>query len=317
MLPKEILNKIENFEQSRNDVIASAHNINYKYHNESGQNKVLVSTQLESLAYSVYRMPATYEVCLNVFKQLYNIVGNTHFLSLLDVGSGTGSATLACSQVFAFDKIVCFERETSMINCAKNLISEYVDNVQWQQGSLGTYNFNNKYDMVVSSYVLNEMDDNTRIKIVDQLWQCTNNILVIIEPGTQEGFRQIQSIRNYLIDKNANIVTPCTHNQQCKMSDNGLCQFSCRVPRTKLLKQIKNADVPYEDEKFCYIVFSKQKYQLPQYRVIKHPFYRPKVVEMTVCGKDELKNLVITKNQKELYKIARDCKVGDYINIDK
>lgn len=319
MLPKEVLNKIENLSQNHKEIINSARIITHKYRNESGCNKILVSTMQDSQAYSAYRMPATYEACNNVFSKISQVLPENHYNSLLDVGTGTGSSVLACIQYFLFNKITCLERENSMITCAKYLLNDVIknQNIQWKQEDILKYNNDTCYDMITSSYVLNELDDKNRLIVINKLWNITNKILVVIEPGTPEGFRQITQIRNELINKGANLIAPCTHTKQCKLTENDWCHFSCRVPRTKLLKQIKNAEVPYEDEKFCYMVFSKDKYNLPDYRILKHPYYRPKVVELQVCSKNTIKKMIITKNQKEIYPIARHFKIGDSFNAEK
>ena len=315
MLPENVLEKIEKFCVNKKSIINSAREINYKYRNESGKNKILVKNDLDSQAYSVYRMPATYEVCCNVFEQISKILPEVKFDTLLDIGSGTGASTLACVENFAFDKVVCYEREPSMINCAKTLLNEYVEecNINWEQKDILKSSFDDKFDMVISSYVLNEFDDDNRLFAVDKLWNIAKNIFVVIEPGTPEGFRQIKQIKEALLKKGAYVIAPCVHSGECVLPENDWCHFSCRVPRTKIMKQIKNAEVPYEDEKFCYIAFSRIQYKTTGSRILKHPYYRPKVVEMEVCCETGVKKIVITKNNKEKYREARDAKIGDLI----
>lgn len=316
MLPNDILEKIEKLCVNKKPIINSAREINYKYRNESGKNKILVKSDLDSQAYSVYRMPATYEVCCNVFRQLSKILHEINFDTLLDVGSGTGASTLACVENFSFKKAECYEREASMINCAKTLLSDYIDefNISWEQKDILKSTYSEKFDMIISSYVLNEFDDASRLITVKKLWDITNNIFVVIEPGTPEGFRQIKQIRDALLKEGAYIIAPCTQSGgECLLPENDWCHFSCRVPRTKIMKQIKNAEVPYEDEKFCYMAFSKNLFQISGLRVLKHPYYRPKVVEMEVCSEAGVKKIVITKNNKERYREARNAKIGDII----
>lgn len=315
MLPNNVLEKIGKLNLDNKSIINSARDINYKYRNESGKNKVLVSSDLDSQAYSVYRMPSTYEACYNVFNQISKIIPDTNFDTLLDVGSGTGASTLACIQNFSFNKVMCYERELSMINCAKTLLSDYVKefNINWEQKDLLKSDLKDNFDMIISSYVLNEFDDANRLATVKKLWNLTKKIFIVIEPGTTEGYRQIKQIRETLIKEGAYIVAPCTHSNECPLSKDDWCNFSCRVPRTKLMKQIKNAEVPYEDEKYCYMAFSKQQYEITGDRIIRHPYYRPKVVEMEICNKDGIKKIVITKKDKEYYREARNAQIGDII----
>jgi ribosomal protein RSM22 (predicted rRNA methylase) len=42
----------------------------------------------------------------------------------------------------------------------------------------------NKYDIVIGSYVLNEIvNEKEREKIIKNLWKSTNGVLIFIEPG--------------------------------------------------------------------------------------------------------------------------------------
>ena len=74
--------------------------------------------------------------------------------------------------------------------------------------------------------------------------------------------------------------------------------------------QTKNGVVPYEDEKFTYLAFSKDIHTILGDRVLKHPQYRPKVVMLNVCTKDGIKDYTITKSNNN-YKKARDASQGD------
>lgn len=109
-----------------------------------------------------------------------------------------------------------------------------------------------KADLVIASYVLNEIEEKTREQILEKLWQATNKILLIIEPGTPEGYKEINSIRKYFIGNKVNIVAPCQHNGECKIGHDDWCAFSCRVARSKIHKILKDGEIPYEDENFIY-----------------------------------------------------------------
>ena len=90
-----------------------------------------------------------------------------------------------------------------------------IDNVQWIKKNIITDNIEEKADLVISSYVLNEIKSENRNQILEKLWNSTGKLLLIIEPGTQEGYNQIKEIRDYFIKKGANIVAPCAHEKEC------------------------------------------------------------------------------------------------------
>ena len=135
-------------------------------------------------------------------------------------------------------------------------------------------------------------------------------LLVTIDTGTPEGFSLIREIRDYLISIGAHVIAPCTHMGVCL---NTWCHFSTRVSRSKLHKDLKGGDAPYEDEKYCYIAFSKSVITPCKNRILRHPQINPGFVELEVCSKDGFKKIKYSKKDKELFKKARKSDAGDQI----
>ena len=55
---------------------------------------------------------------------------------------------------------------------------------KWLQRDLVKDNIEEKAELVIASYVLNEMKKDERMKVLEKLWNSTEKILLIIEPGT-------------------------------------------------------------------------------------------------------------------------------------
>jgi len=143
------------------------------------------------------------------------------------------------------------------------------------------------------------------------MWEATNNLFVIIEPGTPSNFKQMKEIREYLLQKGANLIAPCPHAKACPVENNNWCHFTCRISRIKIHKNLKDAESPFEDEKFTYFVFSKNEKTMAKSRVLRHPIYRPKVVSLELCNNNgKIERLEISKSN-ENYKLARKIKCGD------
>ena len=167
--------------------------------------------------------------------------------------------------------------------------------------------------MVISSYVLNEIKAESRNQILEKLWNSTGKLLLIIEPGTPEGYNQIKEIRDYFIKKGANIVAPCAHEKECKISKNDWCAFSCRVARTKVHKLLKEGEVPYEDEKFAYITISRIKTKKAD-RILRHPKIENGRITLKLCTTEgDIEEKTITKKEKEKFKIAKKLSNGDIL----
>jgi len=301
-----------------------AESISLRYRTESGQGKRLLTEELEALSYSVVRMPATfgavYTALKNTLETYTYVIDGTGIESLLDVGAGTGAGTWAASRFLDFEKVTCLEREKVMLDLGKSLMQDSDDEemkkVIWKKFDLLTDEIEEKADLVICSYVLNELSDTDRIKALNKLWKATNKFLLIIEPGTPIAFNQLKEIRTKLIETGASVIAPCTNSCKCCMPENDWCHSTCRVSRSKIHKMLKNGDVPYEDEKFSYIAVCKEEFKINGIvRVLRHPIIEPGKITLEVCADDGIKQLVVTKKDKDLFKKARKIKCGDMLQL--
>ena len=315
----EIEKRLEN--QDTKILQQNAEEISLKYRTESGSGKRLVTQSMQVLSYAAVRMPATYGAVHTVIEKLIEILPDFKPTSLLDVGSGTGAGTWAISRFFDLKDVICLEREREMRELGSSLMKisedETLKNANWAEFDLTKHEISTKADIVIASYVLNEMDKTEYLKAVQKLWDATNKILIIVEPGTPVGFNEIRTIREELISKGAHIVAPCTHSHNCPIMDDDWCHTTCRVARTKIHKNLKSGNVPYEDEKFSYIVACKQNYAVPNIklgRVLRHPKIEAGKITLDVCTKQgNIHSVIVTKKDKELFKIVRKAKCGDLI----
>ena len=188
-----------------------------------------------------------------------------------------------------------------MMNLGKKLMNGGIENVQWIKKNIITENIEQKADLVISSYVLNEVKREEKNKILEKLWNATEKLLLIIEPGTPEGYSQIREMREYLLEIGANIVAPCAHEEKCKIEENDWCAFSCRVARTKVHKLLKEGDAPYEDEKFSYIAVSKIKTE-KKARILRHPKIENGAIMPKENSKKSIQNTRFEKEARALKK---------------
>lgn len=296
-------------------LVQDAQSISEKYRTKSGQGKRLITTSNEAVAYSVVRMPATYGAVHSALKNTLDKI-NCEIKTLTDVGAGTGAATLACDSLLDLNNIICLERESAMLSLGQMIMcngSEALSKAKWLQFDIIKDAICEKTDMVVSSYMLNELDDNSRIKAIDKLWNASNKLLLIVEPGTPVGFSHLKKAREYLLTKGGHVVAPCTHEDKCKLEEDDWCHFTCRIQRSKLHKKLKDGDSPYEDEKFAYLAVTHEKYDNAQTRVLRHPIVEKGRVSLVLCTNKNIEKLVISKKDGELYKKARKVQCGEEI----
>lgn len=188
-LPIELRNELEDRINSNKvkELIQNTKNLSEKYRNESGNSKRLLTTSKEATAYSLFRMPATYGAVYRALEHTFNLIED-EIHTMLDVGAGTGAASWAASELLGINNIICLEREKAMLELGSNLVKcsslEGLKKSKWLQRDLVKDNIEEKAELVIASYVLNEMKKDERMKVLKKLWNSTEKVLVIIEPGT-------------------------------------------------------------------------------------------------------------------------------------
>lgn len=284
----------------------------YMYQERTGD--TLLNTEIEALAYSIMRMPATYGAVYSALKHtLERIEGNIQ--SVLDIGAGTGAATWAISELLETKNMRCFEREQVMLELGKAFMSQNpkLKDVSWDYMDIVEDNLDAKADLVVTSYMLNEIKPENRKSVIGKIIKSSNHIVLMIEPGTPEGFKNIKEVQKIAIENGLHIIAPCTFRGICPLPDDDWCHSIVRMERTKVHKVLKNADLPYEDEKFSYIAISKENYNNTGIRILRHPMIEKGKVTLKVCHNGKIEEMVVTKKDKELFKMVKKKKCGDLI----
>ena len=315
-LPNELRNLIESELEKSNikDLQKNAENISFKYREKSGKGDRLVTEEIEALSYSAVRMPATYSAIYTALKKTLEIY-NPEIETVLDVGAGTGAGSWAVNSLLDVKQIVCLEREEAMRHLGESFMKKseniILKNAKWEKFDLLNSDINYEADLVICSYVLNELNESDRMLALDKLWKSTKKILLIIEPGTPVGFNEIKVIRKSLMECGGSIIAPCPNIENCPIEENDWCHATCRVSRTKIHKLLKNGDVPYEDEKFSYIAVSKDKFEKEDFaRVLRHPKIESGKITVQICSRNGISEKIVTKKDKDLFKIARKASCG-------
>jgi len=264
-----------------------------------------IRTADEALAYAAVRMPATFAASLAAFGQVRHALPGWRPRSLLDVGAGPGTASWAALEVWpSIERITLVEREGAMIDLGKAL---GLPHATWVQADLAASWQAEPHDLVVASYVLNE--------VAVSLWHLAN-VLVLIEPGTPAGFERIRLARSQLIAGGAAVAAPCPHGDACPMTGSNWCHFAARVQRTSLHRQAKGAQLGHEDEKFSFVAVTRGMDAAPMGRVLRHPQVRKGHVILEVCTPEGLRRLTVTKSEGDRFRTARALHWGSPFQPD-
>ena len=299
--------KLDNYSLSILKVRVNSIINRYKY--DSGSSTPIIKDQLDAYIYAVYRFPATYKVCSDIFSN-YSL---SEVSTVIDVGAGSGAASLALSYYYPHARYYLLESNIYMKNVGLDLLSSF-NNMSYIDYDINKSNLDIKGNMVLASYVYNELDKLGRINLINKMINMSNHYLLFIEPGTPIGYKNILEIKDYLSSYRYSILGPCPNIYNCplKSIESRWCHYSSRVSRSKLVKDLKEGDVPYEDEKYIYLLIDISTSEIePTSRIISNPKINKGYVELVLCTSNGLKNIKVTKKDKELYKIAKKKIVGD------
>jgi ribosomal protein RSM22 (predicted rRNA methylase) len=146
---------------------------------------------------------------------------------------------------------------------------------------------------------------------IDAWWAATTGELVIIDTGTPAGFARILAARRHLVDAGARLVAPCPSDGQCPMADSDWCHFAVRLARSGPHRALKGAELPFEDEKYSYVVAGRAPVTRAAGRVVRHPQTRSGHIRLQVCHDDQITEQVVGKSSGDLYRWARKAAWGD------
>ncbi|MFI0943727.1 small ribosomal subunit Rsm22 family protein [Streptomyces sp. NPDC021020] len=269
-------------------------------------------------AYAAYRMPATYaavRTALDAFRlQSADWAPRTH----LDLGGGTGAATWAVADAWpdAGHTTTVLDWSQPALDLGADLASAArtpaVRTAAWQRRPLGAASGLPAADLVTVSYVLGELTPADRASLVDAALTAAQGAVVVVEPGTPEGYARVLAARDRLVAAGLHVLAPCPHDGPCPVTGTDWCHFAARVQRTALHRQVKGATLPYEDEKFSYVAAARFPARPAGARVVRHPQIRKGLVMLDLCVTPPgLEKETVSKRHGALYRAARDTEWGD------
>ena len=290
-----------------NELRAVAQALGKRYLAGNAEGARIVTDDSLAAAYAAARMPATYGA-VRVVRAGYDGV----FESMLDAGAGTGAAYFAAREALGVSRATLVEREESMLKLARKFCAAGKLEAEFVSADLASFTPDRKYDLVIASYVFNEMSERGRNAALDKLLSATAKVLLIVEPGTPAHHELQRRIREYLASKGAKLFSPCPEGAVCGLGEGDWCHFSVRVPRGKLHKFLKGGEAPYEDEKFTYSAFcAGEGGRAARARVLRRPQISDGRAELKLCTAEGIKEVAFRKKDGAVYKAARKASAGD------
>jgi ribosomal protein RSM22 (predicted rRNA methylase) len=298
---------------SRNDIAPRAALISRTYRDGGGSGAI--RREADALAYALARMPATYAAVVASLNALCEIAPDFAPQSLLDVGAGPGTASWAAAETFSsLQSFALLDANNALRTLALDLAkaSTRLGDLKYQRGeALAMLADAEAADLVIASYLIGEVDDVQRPKLAERLWSKTRGTLLVVEPGTPAGYARIIALRQQLIASGAHVAAPCPHDGRCPLTAPDWCHFTQRLARSRAHKQVKGAELPFEDEKFSYVALTRMPVGLRPSRVLAQPHLGKAEVTVKLCTPDGLRSEKVPHRDRTAYARARRWRWGD------
>jgi ribosomal protein RSM22 (predicted rRNA methylase) len=303
---------------SRSEAADAAASISRTYRDGGGSAAIRSGT--DALAYALARMPATYAAVTASLNALREIAPHFAPQALLDVGAGPGTASWAAAEAFSsLQGFTLLDANSALRALALDLAagSSRLRDIDYRRGEArGTLAEAEPADLVVASYMIGEVGNAERGALIDLMWSKTRDTLLIVEPGTPAGYGRIIALRAQLIAAGAHVAAPCPHDGPCPLQPPDWCHFTQRLPRSRAHKQVKEAELPFEDEKFSYVALTRAPIVSRPARVLAQPVVTKIEVTAKLCTPDGLVIAKVPRRAKADYASARRWRWGDAVTAE-
>lgn len=265
-------------------------------------------------AYATARMPATYAACAAALAQARERTDATPH-TLLDIGCGPGTAAWAVTEAFPeLGAVTLIDAHPGMIALGRDLARSgppALAGADWRRG--GFADVTATADIVIASYALNEVIPAEAARTAARLYGLAGQLLVLVEPGTPNGFAGLAAARSALVSAGARIAAPCPGESTCPAIAPDWCHFSVRLPRLRAHKAAKGADVPFEDEPFSYLVVAKPGVAVTPAgaRILRPPRTGKAGTDFALCTAHGARGTTVPSRDRETHRLTRRLGWGD------
>jgi ribosomal protein RSM22 (predicted rRNA methylase) len=300
---------------SRNDAAGRSAAISKNYRDGGGSNTIW--TETDALAYALARMPATYAAVTASLNTLSEIRPDFAPKTLLDVGAGPGTASWAAAETFSsLQDFTLLDANDALRKLALDLVSDSfrLRAAKYERGEARQALVKaDAADLIIASYVIGEISAAEQAALAALMWQKTRDTLLVVEPGTPAGYARIIALRERLIADGAHVAAPCPHDKKCPLAAPDWCHFTQRLQRSRAHKQVKGAELPYEDEKFAYVALTREPVAGRLSRVLAQPEVSKVEITAKLCTPAGVVLSRTPRRAKADYALARRWRWGDAV----
>ncbi|KAJ0169801.1 hypothetical protein K1T71_014407 [Dendrolimus kikuchii] len=283
------------------------------------------------LQYLMSRSAAEYAILLRVLDEIHRMNPDYKPRSFFDFGSGVGTGTWAVNNFWKSHiyEYFCVDTSSHMHDLARLILCNGKENVAmplkcYFQRQFLPASTDLSYSIVLSAFTLFELPNmKSRLETVQNLWNKTEDYLIIVEQGTNAGFTIVNETREFVLNQKHSrnrgyAYSPCPNDNVCPryLEQQTPCNFLMKYETLPFPSKIEiNADL------FSYVILKKgsRPEDDPQWpRVVRAPIVRSGHTVCRLCtAQGELKEVIFSKSKYDqiTYRCARSCNWGDLLPV--
>lgn len=272
-------------------------------------------TDAERVAYAIVRLPAT-AAALDAVFAAYARHGGPAPSTITDLGAGPATVLWpALTRWPGLARVTLVDRDAAAMQQGLRLAAglDLASRVDVVSGDVLAVDAP-AADLVVVCYALGELDPAAASRVFERALRAARIAAVVVEPGTPAGFARILAARTLARAAGAVLVAPCPAAGECPLAAAGdWCHFAVRLDRSREHRQLKQASLGWEDEKYSYLIAAPPGAAWPQpapARIVRRPLKGTGHVRLSLCVADTLATRTVTRRDAE-YRAARDAAWGD------
>lgn len=284
-----------------------------------------------SLQYLMVRAAPEYAILLRILDEIKRRLPDFKPRSFFDFGSGVGTGTWAVNTHWNGDifEYYCVDTSADMNDLSRLILCQGKDNVPFPYKGYFQRQFlpastDLKYDIVLSAFTLLEMPNmKTRLETIQKLWNKTENFLIIVEQGTNAGFKIVNEAREFVLNATEShskgfVFAPCPNDAVCPryLEHETPCNFLMKYETLQFPSKSE-----LRAEVFSYVILRKGERPPddPQWpRIVRAPIVRSGHTICRFCTKQgELKEIIFSKGKYDqtTYRCARSSNWGDVLPV--
>ncbi|PKR88150.1 rRNA methyltransferase [Pleomorphomonas diazotrophica] len=278
-------------------------------------------------AYAASRMPATYAAVTAVFDRLAAARPDFAPKTVLDLGAGPGTASWAAAALWpSVASVTMVEASADFRALAADLARSGLPALQTadirQANIAQPYSLPaGPFDLTVVAYALTELDLSAAERLVADLVGRAGRV-VIVEPGTPRDHGRLMAVRQATLAAGARILAPCPHAGLCPLPPDDWCHTSVRVERSRAHMRLKGGTVPFEDERYAYLVLESGAGSFAEDdnggRILRPPRLSKHEIVFSLCRADgTLGEAKVASRDRSAFKAAGKLGWGDFLSDDQ